>query len=107
MSHTKEDLFSLPRDPLITAPQSTVNKDGLPKIIITKQFMRDITGKAIKAIELSNRSEPYIFRHGSNIIRLNNDQLRLESLNTSSTRGILDRCANFYTEDKKNDLVPA
>lgn len=104
LSHTKEDLWSLPRDPLITMSEKT----DRPAIIITNQFMRDTTTQALAAIQQKNFPEPFVFSYGTSLVRLNNADGKIESLTTASLKGILDRAANFLklTQDDANPTRP-
>jgi len=103
LTHTKEDFFSLPRDPLITPPENNV-KD-MPQIVITGQFMRQTTEKAVQAIQKSNQPSPHIFLYGSQIVRVNNDSV-IEALSIHSLRGILDRVADFCKLDTAGNPKP-
>lgn len=68
----------------------------LPEINISNRFMRDITQESIEALKLQNGTDPTIFTFGSNIVRFNKYDYRIEPLNLASCRGLLDRSAKFF-----------
>ena len=105
--HTLDDLRALATDEVPEASQQslTLNKDGLPDLIVSGRHLRDKTGEALAALCKKN-NPPVLFRRNNIIIRIAYDEKNCpytEMVNESTFRAYLERSCNFVTQTLKGN----
>ncbi|MBX6753654.1 MAG: bifunctional 3'-5' exonuclease/DNA polymerase [Thermorudis peleae] len=84
-----------------------VDYETLPWINAAVQDLRVITAEAWEALRRANDPEPFIFRFGGSLIRLDRDEdgvLVPVELTADRLRYVLARCANFYKPRVDDDM---
>lgn len=82
--------------------------DGLPFIECNRKHLRDKTQRAVCALLAAN-NPPVVFARSGKLVRIGIDEQHrpyIDPLNAQSMRGILARCANFFSTSEDRGSVP-
>lgn len=77
----------------------------LPKIKTNNRHLHELSTDAIRAI-LEANVDPFMFRRGSHLVRIERDEhgrSTIREINEHALRGILDRCAIWYSAQRRQD----
>ena len=71
---------------------------NLPQIQVNDQPLNQMVSQALRAIRRANAQgdAPIVYRSGSRLVRLSEDERRLESINATAMKGYLSHAANWY-----------
>ncbi len=98
--HTIDELLTLATTQLL--PPDEQNRK--PKVRVNARFMRDITSDAVSVLE-ANNDPPRLFRSGTTLVRTRDR--KVEILERTHLKGLLDRTADFVKENKDGETAPA
>lgn len=88
--------------------QERIDREGVPTIIVTGRYTREITTDALGALTQANEPAPRLFRRGTQLVRIRLEESpSAEAIGPAALRGLLDRSANFTTEGKGGILLPS